>query len=77
MIKKVYHVVGVYHAGKFYLLHTAQVVFLLYSLQAQLGRTRVETRLGQPGHVLSGSSWSNPVYKISGSYLDSALNHMC
>ena len=31
---------------------------------------------GQPGHVLSGSSRSDPVYKISGSDPDSALDHM-
>ena len=44
--------------------------------------TRVETRLGhlgypgQPDQVLSGSSGSDPVYKISGSDPDSILNHM-
>ena len=44
--------------------------------------TRVETRSGhlgypgQPGHVLSWSSRSDPVYEISGSDLDSILNHM-
>ena len=43
---------------------------------------RVETGSGHPGypgqlgHVLSRSSGSDPVYKISGSDLDSALNHM-
>ena len=41
--------------------------------------TRVETgsgHLGQPDHVLSGSSGSDLVCKISGSDLDSALNHV-
>ena len=44
---------------------------------------RVETRSGhlgypgQPGHILSRSSGCDPVYKISGSDLDSALNHVC
>ena len=38
--------------------------------------TRVETRLGYLSHVLSGSSGGDPVYKISGSDLDSALDHM-
>ena len=40
---------------------------------------RVEIGLGYPGqlgHVLSGSSGSDPVYKISGSDPDSALDHM-
>ena len=31
---------------------------------------------GQPGHVLSGSSGSYPIYKISRSDLDSALDHL-
>ena len=31
---------------------------------------------GQPGHVLSGSSGSDPVYKISGSDPDSLLDHV-
>ena len=30
----------------------------------------VETGLGQPGHVLSGSSGSVPVYNLSGFDLD-------
>ena len=41
-------------------------------------RDRVETEsshLDQPGHVLSGSSGSDPVYKISGSDVDSALDY--
>ena len=41
--------------------------------------SRVETGSGHPGqlgHVLSGSSGSDPIYKISGSDPDSALNHM-
>ena len=40
---------------------------------------RVETgsgHPGQPGHVLSGSSRSDPVYKIFGSDPNSALNHV-
>ena len=40
---------------------------------------RVETRsghLGQPGHILSGSSGSDPLYKISGSDPNSALYHV-
>ena len=37
---------------------------------------RVETGLGHPGHILSGSSGSDRVYKISGSDLDSALDHV-
>ena len=43
---------------------------------------RVETgsgypgHLGQPCHVLSGSSGSDPVYKISGSDPDSVLNRV-
>ena len=44
---------------------------------------RVETGSGYPGyqgqlgHVLSGSSRFDPVYKISGSDSDSALDHVC
>ena len=38
--------------------------------------TRVETRSGQLGHVLFGSSWSDLVYKISRSDLESNLDHM-
>ena len=41
--------------------------------------SRVETgsgHPGQPGHVLSGSSGSDPVYKISGSDPDSLLDHV-
>ena len=38
---------------------------------------RIETGSGHLGHGLSGSSGSDPVYKISGSDPDSALNHMC
>ena len=30
----------------------------------------VETGSGQPGHIFSGSSRSDPVYKLSGSYPD-------
>ena len=40
---------------------------------------RVETGLGhpgQPGHILSGSSGSDPVYKISGSDPNSVLDHV-
>ena len=40
---------------------------------------RVETGLGHPGqpnHILLWSSRSDPVYKISWSDLDSALDHM-
>ena len=43
---------------------------------------RVETRLGHPiylgqaDHILSGSSGSDPVYKLSESELDYALDHM-
>ena len=40
---------------------------------------RVETGSGHPGqlcHLLSGSSRSDPVYKISGSDPDSALHHV-
>ena len=33
--------------------------------------------LGHPGHVLSGSSGFDPVYKMSGSDLDPALDHVC
>ena len=44
---------------------------------------RVETGSGYPGyagqlgHVLSGSSGSDQVYKISGSDPDSTLDHVC
>ena len=38
---------------------------------------RVETGLGHPGHILSGSSGYDPLYKISGSDLDSALDPVC
>ena len=41
---------------------------------------RVGTRLshlGQPGHVLSRSTGSDLVYKISGSDPDFALDYMC
>ena len=37
---------------------------------------RVKTRSGYPGHILSWSSKSGPVYKISMSDLDSALHHV-
>ena len=37
---------------------------------------RVKTGLGHPSHVLSGSSGSDPVYKISGSDPDSTLDYM-
>ena len=40
---------------------------------------RVETGLGhsgQPGHVLSGSTGSDLLYKISGTDPDSALDHV-
>ena len=40
---------------------------------------RVETgsgHPGHPGHILSGSSGSDPVYKLSGSDPDSTLNHV-
>ena len=42
--------------------------------------TRVETRsgqLGHLGHIMSGSSRYYTVYKISGSDLDYALDHVC
>ena len=44
---------------------------------------RVETESGYPGyvgqlgHVLSGSSGSDQVYKISGSDPDTTLDHVC
>ena len=38
--------------------------------------TRVKTRLGHPSHVLSRSSGSHLLYKMSGSDPDSALNQM-
>ena len=41
--------------------------------------TMIETESGHPGqlgHILSGSSMSDLVYKISGSDLYSAFNHM-
>ena len=41
---------------------------------------RVETgsgHPGQPGHILSRSSGSDPFYKISGSDLDYILYHVC
>ena len=41
---------------------------------------RVESglgHLGHPGHILSGSSGPDPLYKISGSDLDSTLYHVC
>ena len=31
---------------------------------------------GHPGHILSGSSGSDPLYKLSGSDPDSTLNHV-
>ena len=40
---------------------------------------RVETgsgHLGHPGHILSGSSVSDPLYKLSGSDPDSSLYHV-
>ena len=37
---------------------------------------RVETGSGHPGHILFGSCGSDPVYKISWSDLDSALDHV-
>ena len=37
---------------------------------------RVETGSGHPDHILSGSSGSDPVYKLSGSDPDSTLNHV-
>ena len=38
--------------------------------------TRVETVSGHPDHVLPGSYGSDALYKISGSDLDFALDHM-
>ena len=38
--------------------------------------TTVETRLGHPGHILSGLSGSDQLYKISRSDPDSALDHV-
>ena len=44
--------------------------------------TRIETKLGyldhldQPSHILSRSSGSDPVYNISGSDTDSALDYL-
>ena len=41
---------------------------------------RVETgsgHPGHPGHIFSGSSRSDPDYKISGSDPDAALYHVC
>ena len=38
--------------------------------------TRVETGSGYPGHVLPGSSGSDPAYKVSWSDPDSALDHV-
>ena len=37
---------------------------------------RVKTGSSHLGHVLSGSSGFTPVYRISGSDLDSALDHV-
>ena len=48
----------------------------------ELVHIRVETGSGhpgypgQPGHVLSRSSGSDPLYKISGCDPDSVLNHV-
>ena len=38
--------------------------------------TRIKTGLDHPGCILSGSSGSNPVYKITGFDPDSALDHV-
>ena len=38
--------------------------------------SRVETGLDFPGHILSGSSGSDLVYKLSGSDPDAALDHV-
>ena len=37
---------------------------------------KVKTRLGHPGHILSGSSRSDLVYEIFGPYVDSAVHYM-
>ena len=61
---------------KYSLLHTQ---FNPYFWVVCIICMRVDTglgHLGQPGHVLLGSSRSDPVDKVLGSDLDSALNYM-
>ena len=38
-----------------------------YDKYAEVVSVSVETGSGQPGHIFSGSSGSDPVYKLSGS----------
>ena len=49
-----------------------------YELNKFMGAAviRVETGSGHPGHILSWSSKSGPVYKMSKSDLDSALDYV-
>ena len=52
---------------------------ILFSFMIAHMHTRVETgsgHPGHPGHILSGSSGSDPLYKLSGSDPDSTLYHM-
>ena len=48
------------------LLITASLKDLIIK-QSVCARPSVETGSGQPGHIFSGSSRSDPVYKLSGS----------
>ena len=79
--EKTYEVAAVMHAINY---TTCIMLFRWYPVipaTIQLcSYTRVETgsgHPGQPGHILSGSSGSDPLYKISGSDPDSTLYHMC
>ena len=63
--------------------HCDDFVECLNEIYAHLSvQSRVETGLdylgnpGHPGHVFSGSSGSDPLYKISRSDQDSALDHL-
>ena len=49
------------------------VVYVCYRVETGSGHPG---NPGHPGHILSGSSGSDPLYKISGSDPDSALDHV-
>ena len=52
------------------------VVCIMNCISSKSMETRVETRSGHPGHILSRSSGPDPLYKISGSDPDSTMYHM-
>ena len=53
------------------------VLIIVPTRLTKVMHNRVETRSGHPGHVLSRSSGSHPVYKVSISDPDSVLVYVC